>query len=274
METSSKSRSIVVTGASLGIGLGLIEALAKHEHPFKIILSEPTRLACQKSVDFIEGKYPAVRKRIYGIPLDIMRKESIEEFVRQSALICGKVDVLLNNLEIIPQEDTKDTISTVLQANFYGPIMLTELMIQVMDDKAKIINISSIMGKLQHIPAYSVRRKLDKPSLTKEELLAFALTYSNDMSSATPPKHIWPATAYSMSKILLNLFTRILGQDESLLARKIQVYSCCPSWMEKGQKCPSFENGVKCPMYLINLPFELEKVYQGQFFQNNTVAPL
>ena len=42
----------------------------------------------------------------------------------------------------------------------------------------------------------------------------------------------WPKSAYGMSKLCINTFTRILAQNEQVKAKNIQVYTCCPGYVK------------------------------------------
>ena len=74
-----------------------------------------------------------------------------------------------------------------------------------------------------------------------------------------------------MSKIAIELYSHVLGRHNDIINRNIQVYSCSPGSIKtdmnkKGEK--SIEEGIKTPLYLIELPSKIDKEKQGHFFEN------
>ena len=86
----------------------------------------------------------------------------------------------------------------------------------------------------------------------------------------------WPKWIYGISKLGINIYSTILGRQEEILKRGIQVYSCCPGFVatdmtsHKGHL--TVEEGIRTPVYLIELPFEVNKDLQGQFFQREKLS--
>lgn len=74
-----------------------------------------------------------------------------------------------------------------------------------------------------------------------------------------------------MSKIAIEVYSHVLGRNNDIINRNIQVYSCSPGSIKtdmnkKGEK--SIEEGIKTPLYLIELPSKIDKEKQGHFFEN------
>ena len=83
----------------------------------------------------------------------------------------------------------------------------------------------------------------------------------------------WPKTIYGISKLAINTFTRLFGAREDVLKRGIQAYACCPGYIQTdmtshNQNAKPLEEGTVTPLHLFDLPFEVNKELQGQFFQN------
>jgi hypothetical protein len=75
----------------------------------------------------------------------------------------------------------------------------------------------------------------------------------------------------------VNTFARILGKNQIILDKQIQVYTLCPGRVAT-QMTPNgsltIEQGIETPLFLINLPFEINPKYQGQFFQKSQLSSL
>ena len=74
-----------------------------------------------------------------------------------------------------------------------------------------------------------------------------------------------------MSKLGINTWTSTLTNHSEVLKKGLQAYVCCPGFvktdMTNNRGVLSVEKGIKTPMFLVNLPFEVNKEFQGQFFQ-------
>jgi len=79
-----------------------------------------------------------------------------------------------------------------------------------------------------------------------------------------------------MSKLGINLYRKILGRSQNVIDKGIQVYSCCPGYvktdMTGGKGDLDIEEGVKTSIYLIQMPFKIDKKNQGEFFEKCQVS--
>ena len=107
--------------------------------------------------------------------------------------------------------------------------------------------------------------------MTKEELFNLVKEYRECIEDNTCENKGWPRDIYMMSKIAIELYACVLGRSNDVMNRNIQVYSCSPGSIKtdmnkKGEK--SIEEGIKTPLYLIELPAKIDKEKQGHFFEN------
>ena len=60
--------------------------------------------------------------------------------------------------------------------------------------------------------------------------------------------------------------------------KKIQAYSCCPGYvatdMTNHQGHYTIQEGALTPVFLVELPFEVNPDYQGKFFEKSAVSDL
>ncbi len=107
--------------------------------------------------------------------------------------------------------------------------------------------------------------------MTKEELVKLVAEFKDAIAQNEVEQRGWPKWTYGISKLAINLYCNILGHQEEVLKRGIQVYSCCPGYvatdMTSHKGTLSVDDGIKTPVHLIELPFEVNKELQGGFFQ-------
>ena len=87
------------------------------------------------------------KKLIKFIKCDLCDFDSIIKFAEQVKKEYTKIDILMNNAGLFPQQYyiTKDNMESYLQGNFTGHVLLTFLLFDILDkNDARIINLSSI----------------------------------------------------------------------------------------------------------------------------------
>lgn len=86
----------------------------------------------------------------------------------------------------------------------------------------------------------------------------------------------WPKSMYGISKLAINLYAQILGKDQKVINKDLQVYSECPGYvktdMTGGKGHIEVDEGIKTTMHLMALPFHIDKEAQGAFFEKSHVS--
>lgn len=134
--------TILITGASTGIGFDTAKALALRGH---------TVFAAARSMDKLE------KLRDFGIvpvELDVTKTESIQHAVQTVREEGGRIEVLINNagygsygaLEDVPLEEARRQFDV----NVFGLVELTKQVLPIMREqgRGRIINTSSMGGKM------------------------------------------------------------------------------------------------------------------------------
>lgn len=148
METSH--RTIVVTGATSGIGKTAAQFLASRNVHLIVQGPEPTEDARSLVID-LEAR--GARAVTY-ISSDFSSLDDVS-FAAQSILeTAGSIDVLVNNAGI-PGADrrrvTPDGHERTLQVNYLAMVLLTELLLPALHPSGKIINLSSTTHRTTHL---------------------------------------------------------------------------------------------------------------------------
>jgi short-subunit dehydrogenase len=146
--------TILVTGASVGIGLELARLLRETEHRV-VLTARAASLGRLAEEGFHDGA------RVMILPLDItddrQRRVAIAAVTRR----WGGVDVLVNNAGLsyrsVVEHVTESDSLAQLNANFFGPMALIRLVLPRMRAQrhGRIINVSSV-GGMTAMPTMSV----------------------------------------------------------------------------------------------------------------------
>ena len=141
--SSLKNKSIIVTGASGGIGSSIVKKLVENDAN---VLASGTRV---EKLEELKSKY----KNIKTLKFDISQNDKIEEFIENATKeLGGTLNCIVNNAGI-----TKDNLSIrmstdewkkVIDINLTSTFLLSKFSIKKMlkNKSGKIINITSIVG--------------------------------------------------------------------------------------------------------------------------------
>ena len=235
------SQIAIVTGANRGIGYEACRQLARRG--LRVILTslDPAKGAAAVVALSQEGLHVTFLRLVVTVDDDI---QSLAGFVEREF---GRLDVLVNNAGVfldpiatgnpadssIFNADT-DTVRRTMETNVYGPLRLCQVLIPLMQDHGRIVNLSSGMGQLA------------------------------EMNGCCP--------GYRISKVSLNALTRMLADE--LQGSGIKVNSLCPGWvrtdMGGSDATRSVEEGVETIVWLATLP---DDGPSGGFFRDMLPIP-
>ena len=143
----------MITGGSRGLGLLLAREF----------LSRGARVAiCARDAEELDRARQQLQTDVLTVPVDVTIREEAELAVAKVSKAFGAIDVLVNNagiigvgpMEVMTIDDYRDSINT----HFWGPYFTTMATLRKMNDAGRIVNISSIGGKISvpHLLPYSV----------------------------------------------------------------------------------------------------------------------
>lgn len=142
-------KTVLITGASRGIGSALAIGLAKQGA--NIVITDLSQQA-----DELAGVFTAVEKtgqRCLSLPLDVTDKNAVEKVEAEATGKFGQIDVLINNAGIlIPSTLEKldeKTWDAHFDVNAKGILLCTNAVLPQMRQRksGRIINIASIAGR-------------------------------------------------------------------------------------------------------------------------------
>ncbi|XP_068169493.1 C-signal [Antennarius striatus] len=181
--------SVLVTGASRGIGLQIVESLAAGGFcPGKIIATARQPGSAQKLQELAE-KHP----NIHIITLDILDQESIEKCVENVGRLVQNdgLNCLINNAGLKAVDNlptvTVDNMTQLFHTNAVAPLMISKAFLPLLKraasrvgagaardmsiQRAAVINISSLMGSLQLTWGEHCKDKIWYPYRTSKSAL-------------------------------------------------------------------------------------------------------
>jgi len=142
-----KNETILITGATAGLGRGLALALAKRGHHV---------IATGRRQELLVSLKNEAQGKLDVLPLDVTKKESIVSAREQIMKITRGhgVDVLVNNAGfgfLAPFEMTTDEeLRAMFETNVFGLAAVTRAFLPEMRDRGhgKIVNVSSVGGRI------------------------------------------------------------------------------------------------------------------------------
>jgi NAD(P)-dependent dehydrogenase (short-subunit alcohol dehydrogenase family) len=188
--------------------------------------------------------------------LDVTRADHVASLAAQVAAD-GGCDVLVNNAGASLDGFDADVARRTLDVNFSGPLRVTDALLPSMRAGARVVMVSSGMGRLSVVHGQAHARLAD-PALTRPQLVELMESFVRDIASGDFARRGWPSSAYSVSKVGLNALVRVLARELEGDARRILVNSVNPGWVRTrmgGRSAPrSVEEGARTPVFLAMLP--------------------
>jgi NAD(P)-dependent dehydrogenase (short-subunit alcohol dehydrogenase family) len=140
-------RVAIVTGASSGIGVGLVEALAGAGA--RVVLAARREEALQAVAKRLQETHGA---ETLAVPCDVARDADVERLVAAARQRFGGIDILVNNAginEIVPAEDeSEESWRRVLDVNLTGAFLCAQRVGREMlsAGSGSIVNVASVLG--------------------------------------------------------------------------------------------------------------------------------
>ena len=142
-----KNKTVLVTGASKGIGRATAIAFAKEG--CSVIINFKSDLTSAREVLTECNKYS---KDNFIIKTDVTNESGVKEMFKQVKDRYGKLDVLINNSGIFDSGDDPKNVfafKNIYENNFLSCVLVTKYALDIMEE-GKIVNISSVHGRLGH----------------------------------------------------------------------------------------------------------------------------
>ncbi|OLY77810.1 Carbonyl reductase [NADPH] 1 [Smittium mucronatum] len=270
---------IIVTGSNKGIGHGIVNSLVENAtKPTTILMTSRNEVLEREAYDALLKKTNKEYVQLHYHQLDIVDQSSINRFAMHVQEIYGdnSIDVLVNNAAYLDKPTDRLPISAepTLQVNYFGTIKLTESLLPLMNTHSRVIFISSDMGALSH-HAPNVQEMFSSDTLTIEQLNKL----ESDFISSPEDAHKlgYSNSSYTVSKVGITTYAKLLARDHANDPRHIAFVSCHPGWVKTSMggsdASLTIGEGIETPIYLINLNYSDLIPDNGKFFTLKKVSP-
>ncbi len=230
------AKTVFITGANRGIGRETARQLAAKG--FEVFLGARDPQSGEQAAD-------PMRKaggRVTVLQIDVADTDSIQAAVAKLGTVADRLDVLINNAGIYPDEGlniftiSREQLARTFQTNTFGPVVMTQAFLPLLrkSGDARVINVSSGYGA------------------------------SDGLSPDVP--------SYCLSKWALNGVTIMLAT--ALRGDRIAVNSMCPGWvrtdMGGANATRSVEEGADTAVWLAS---EAPREISGKFLRDRKEIP-
>lgn len=194
MEAETSHRVSVVTGANRGLGLESTRRLLSRGEHVVAACRDPGHA---HALNALAGEHPG---RLHVLPLDVADTRSRAAFAAELPLVLDeerRIGLLLNNAGVLHSGERFGSLAEAnldhsFRVNASGPLLLTQALAPMLEDGARVVNVSSRLGSIGGTTRFG-----------------------------TP--------SYNIGKAALNMATALLAQ--ALADRRIVVVAISPGWV-------------------------------------------
>ncbi|KAI8545175.1 hypothetical protein RHMOL_Rhmol07G0021300 [Rhododendron molle] len=297
--TAATNRYAVVTGANKGIGFEICRQLASNG--ITVVLTARDEKRGSEALEKLKGS--GLTDLVVFHQLDVANPSSVASLADFVKTQLGKLDILVNNAGITGalmnwdafnasgaaatsskswnqinwnelMTQTYEWAPECLETNYYGARRMIEAFLPLLQlsDSPRIVNVSSIMGKLKFIPSERVKGVLnDAETVTEDTIHELLNEFLQDFMENSLESKGWPTffSAYTVSKAAMNAYTRILAKKYPTF----RINCVCPGYVKtdinNNTGILSVEEGAEHPVRLALLP---DDGPTGIFFVRKEVA--
>ena len=252
MAAMSAPRTVLVTGASRGIGLEVCRSLAS-EPCTRVVVCARTAAAAAEAARNIAcaGGVPPV-----PLQLDVSDAQSIDscpQRLRDAGI--ATLNTLVNNAGVYETGWSRQSFDACVQTNFLGPVRLTLALLPMMaPGAATVVNVGSGLGELKWLQNSNYHKlvananelaALERISFDPDDILGTFLS---------PGGRSLQVGCYMLSKAMLGRSTVLLAAQ--LSGGGVRVACVEPGWVRTDmgtQDAPrSVEQGASSVLRLVN----------------------
>jgi NAD(P)-dependent dehydrogenase (short-subunit alcohol dehydrogenase family) len=221
------SKVALVTGATQGLGLALVEGLAQ-------------RMAAQDTV-YLTGRnadrvaqavdtLPRSGAQIRGEVLDVADPHATGRFAAQLEKRHGGVDIVFNNavMRVGPDDDPRAIVEPYTEVNNFGTTRILRALSPLLRDNARLLVVASSLGTLRYLAPALHHHFDDLPSL--DEVDKHVAIWRDAVQDGSARSGAWPGFVNIPSKIAQVAAVRALAKQrrEEDAERGILLASVCP----------------------------------------------
>ncbi|HET7539741.1 MAG TPA: SDR family NAD(P)-dependent oxidoreductase [Polyangiaceae bacterium] len=256
----------VVTGANRGLGLATAQSLAGRG--YRVWLTGRDAASAEAAASQLRARNLDVQAAL----LDVSDASTVSTFAERMASE-PPIAALINNAGASFEGFGVEVATRTLDGNYRGAVRVTDALFSRLDQDANIVMVSSGMGELGNF-SRALRERLLRPDLSRAQLEEIAADFVQAVARGTHQAAGFPSNAYSVSKALLNGFTRVLARELEGSSRRVNAV--CPGWvrtrMGGSSAARSVEQGASGILWAATLSRD-GNAPQGGFFRDGKAIP-
>jgi carbonyl reductase 1 len=274
------TRIALVTGATQGLGLALVEGLAARMRPSdRVYLTgrDADRVASQ--VSRLSGAGAEIR----GLLLDVTDPASVRAAADAIAREHGGIDIVLSNAAArqSPDRTPADEVDVIAETNNHGTLRMLRSFAPILRPGGRFLVVASSFGRLGHLdprvrPPFDEARSLD-------DIEAVVEAWRRAVHDGSAPGLGWPDWLNIPSKVAQVAAVRVVARQrrERDLAEGTFVAAVCPGLIDTGASRPWFTDmsGAQTPSQAASALLDLalgappDPAMYGELVQFGKVLP-
>jgi short-subunit dehydrogenase len=141
-------RTAVVTGASRGVGVYIVKALAKEG--LDLVLAARDAVGLER----VANEIKAIGVKAIPVPTDITDLHALKKLISTAEAELGEIDVLVNDAAVESSmffhKESPEVIEQIMMTNLTAPMLLTHLVLPGMVQRRRghIVNIASLVARI------------------------------------------------------------------------------------------------------------------------------
>ncbi|CAH0604449.1 unnamed protein product [Chrysodeixis includens] len=203
------------------------------------------------------------------LQMDVTYTKSIIKVRHYIQDLDERIDLIINATDYIHQKriSLSEVVRRTLSVNFYGYINFGKLVYPLLNENARVVNVSGPAGLLATIESEEIRNRISDPNLTEDELVAILQEYEAAARRGTEKTEGWGMNVHSVSKVALNAVTFLQHREWSKNGIVINCVNPGNLSSREGRRTTKvFEEGAKAILYLA---FEAPLSIKGNFVWSN-----
>jgi short-subunit dehydrogenase len=143
---SLKNKTVIITGASSGIGKACAEEFAKKGA--NLVLGARQYVSLCEITQDLEKRYGI---KAVAVQCDVSKEADCEHLIKQAQITFNRIDILINNAGISMRALFKDldlvVLRNLMDVNFWGAVYCTKYALpELLKNRGSVVGVSSIAG--------------------------------------------------------------------------------------------------------------------------------
>jgi NAD(P)-dependent dehydrogenase (short-subunit alcohol dehydrogenase family) len=233
------TRIALVTGATQGLGLALVEGLAARMRPSDHVYltgRNADRVASEAQ------RLAGVGARVHGRLLDVADPASVQAAADAIASEHGGIDIVLGNAaaRMSPDKTPAEEVDVVTETSNHGTLRMLRSFAPILRPGGRFLVVASSFGRLGHLdprvrPLFDEARSLDDLEVVIE-------AWRSAVRDGSAPTHGWPNWLNIPSKVAQVAAVRVVASQrrDRDLAQGTFIGAVCPGLIDTGASRPWF----------------------------------